>query len=149
MNRTIALGADHAGVNYKQEIAALLQQQGDTVLDFGTNSTDSTDYPDHAAAAANAVSSGQADCAILVCGSGIGVSIVANKVAGVRAANCLTAEMAQLARQHNDATVLTIGQRLVDWDTAQQIVDAFLSTPASDNERHRNRVEKIHRLTGC
>ncbi|MBK8912811.1 MAG: ribose 5-phosphate isomerase B [Chlorobi bacterium] len=149
MNRTIALGADHAGVNYKQEIAALLQQQGDTVLDFGTNSTESTDYPDHAAAAANAVASGQADCAILVCGSGIGVSIVANKVAGIRAANCLTAEMAQLARQHNDANVLTIGQRLVDWDTAQQIVDAFLSTPASDNERHRNRVEKIHRLTGC
>lgn len=149
MNRTIALGADHAGVHYKQQIAMLLQQQGDTVLDFGTNSTESTDYPDHAVAAANAVSIGQADWAILVCGSGIGVSIVANKVAGIRAANCLTPEMAQLARQHNNANVLTIGERLVDWDTTKQIVEAFLSTTASDNERHRNRVEKIHTLTGC
>ncbi|MCC7439808.1 MAG: ribose 5-phosphate isomerase B [Armatimonadetes bacterium] len=149
MNRTIALGADHAGVNYKQQIAVLLQQQGDTVLDFGTNSTESTDYPDHAAAAANAVARGDADSAILVCGSGIGVSIVANKVAGIRAANCLTPEMAKLARQHNDANVLTIGERLVDWGTAQQIVDTFLATDASDNPRHRNRVEKIHTLTGC
>ena len=85
---------------------------------------------------------------IIVCGSGIGVSIVANKVEGVRAASCVTPEMARLAREHNHANVLTLGERLVDWETAREIVDAFLTTDYSDDERHRRRVEKIHSLTG-
>ena len=99
--------------------------------------------------AAESVSRGDAAMAILVCGSGIGVSIVANKSAGVRAANCLTPEMARLAREHNDANVLTLGERLMSWETAREIVGTFLDTPASTDQRHARRVEKIHALTGC
>jgi ribose 5-phosphate isomerase B len=144
----IAVAADHGGVQYKDRIAALLREEGHEVIDFGPGSSDSCDYPDYAHPAAEAVARGEAERGIIVCGSGIGVSIVANKSQGVRAANCTSAEMARLAREHNDANVLTIGERLVDWDTARQIVEAFLATPASSNDRHRRRVEKIHTLTG-
>ena len=144
----IAMAADHGGVQYKQRIADLLRADGHEVIDYGTNATDSCDYPDVAHPAAEAVARGEAERGIIVCGSGIGVSIVANKSRGVRAANCTSVEMARLAREHNDANVLTIGERLVDWDTAQQIVEAFLTTPSSSDERHRRRVEKIHSITG-
>ena len=149
MPRTIALAADHGGVQYKARIAGLLRSEGYEVIDFGTDSTESTDYPDYAHQAAEAVSRGEAENAILVCGSGIGVSIVANKSRGVRSANCLTPEMARLAREHNNANALAIGERLVDWPTAQEIVRTFLDTPASPDERHHRRVEKIHSLTEC
>ena len=145
---TIALAADHGGVTYKKKIADLLRDKGHTVSDFGVDSTESADYPDYARAAAEAVGTGEAEIGIIVCGSGIGVSIVANKSHGVRAANCQTVEMARLAREHNHANVLTLGERLVDWPTAEQIVEAFLETPPSDDLRHRRRVEKIHSLTG-
>jgi ribose 5-phosphate isomerase B len=148
MSKPIALASDHGGVNYKNRIAEMLRSGGHEVLDFGVNSTDSADYPEYAHRAAEAVSSGDADMAIIVCGSGIGVSIVANKSEGVRAANCISPEMAHLAREHNNANVLTIGERLVDWDTAKEIVEAFLETPASTEERHTRRVEQIHSLTG-
>jgi ribose 5-phosphate isomerase B len=144
----IALAADHGGVEYKDRIGALLRAGGHDVVDFGPSSAESCDYPDYAHPAAEAVARGDADRGIIVCGSGIGVSIVANKSEGVRAANCTSPEMARLAREHNDANVLTIGERLVDWPTAEQIVETFLSTPASSDERHRRRVEKIHSLTG-
>jgi ribose 5-phosphate isomerase B len=144
----IALAADHGGVDYKDRIAELLRGRGHDVIDFGPSSTQSCDYPDYAYPAAQAVSRGEAEQGIIVCGSGIGVSIVANKSEGVRAANCTSVEMARLAREHNDANVLTIGERLVDWPTAQQIVETFLATPSSGDERHRRRVEKIHALTG-
>lgn len=144
----IAVAADHGGVGYKERIAELLRERGHDVVDFGTDSTVSCDYPDVARPAAEAVASGDADCGIIVCGSGIGVSIVANKSRGVRAANCTSPEMARLAREHNDANVLTIGERLVDWATAVEIVDAFLTTPASNDVRHRRRVEKIDTSSG-
>jgi len=147
MARPIALAADHGGINYKDRIAAMLRASNLDVVDYGTYSSDSTDYPDHARAAAEAVARGESDVAIIVCGSGIGVSIVANKSKGVRAANCLTPEMARLAREHNNANVLTLGERLVDWESARQIVTAFLDTPASTDPRHARRVEKIHALT--
>ncbi|HVZ41812.1 MAG TPA: ribose 5-phosphate isomerase B [Candidatus Kapabacteria bacterium] len=143
----IALAADHGGLDYKNRIAAMLRDAGYDVTDFGTHTADSTDYPDHARDAAEAVSRGDAEFGIIVCGSGIGVSIVANKSHGVRAANCVTAEMAGLAREHNHANVLTIGERLMTWDTAREIVQRFLATPASSDERHRRRVRKIHDLT--
>jgi ribose 5-phosphate isomerase B len=144
---TLAIGSDHAGFNYKQALAEMLRAEGHTVRDFGTHSIDSVDYPDFAAATARAVAGGQAELGVLVCGSGIGVSITANKVLGVRAANCLTAEMAELARQHNNANIVALGERLVSLDTAKNIVHAFLATPF-EGGRHEKRVEKIHSLTG-
>jgi ribose 5-phosphate isomerase B len=145
---TIAIGSDHAGFRYKQELADFLRASGYTVEDFGTHSLDSVDYPDFAAAVGRAVASGNAPFGVLVCGSGIGVSITANKVAGVRAANCLTEEMARLARQHNNANVVTLGERLVTLDAAKEIINTFLET-AFEGGRHEKRVEKIHTLTGC
>ncbi|HVK39748.1 MAG TPA: ribose 5-phosphate isomerase B [Candidatus Kapabacteria bacterium] len=144
----IALAADHGGVEYKDRIVEMLREAGHDVVDFGPSNGDACDYPDYAHPAAEAVAHGEAERAIIVCGSGIGVSIVANKSEGVRAANCTSVEMARLAREHNAANVLTIGERLVDWPTAQQIVETFLSTDSSSDERHRRRVDKIHALTG-
>ncbi|MDB5033031.1 MAG: rpiB [Chlorobi bacterium] len=149
MSRRIAVAADHGGVDYKDRIVALLRDAGHDVADHGTHSAEPADYPDYAHSAAEAVSSGDADAGVIVCGSGIGVSIVANKSKGVRAANCLTAEMARLAREHNNANVLTLGERLVEWETAREIVLTFLTTPASGDARHTRRVEKIHDLTEC
>jgi ribose 5-phosphate isomerase B len=145
---TIALGSDHAGFTYKQALSEILRQQSHAVIDVGTYSPDSVDYPDFAVQAARHVASGKADFGIVVCGSGVGVSISANKVAGVRAANCLTEDMARLARQHNNANVLALGERLVSLETAKAILEAFLSTPF-EGGRHEQRVAKIHSLTGC
>ena len=147
MNSPVAIASDHAGFSLKEQIRTLLEQRGIPYVDFGTSSEDRVDYPDYAVAGANAVGSGAYACGILVCGSGIGMSIVANKVSGVRAAECLTVEAATLARQHNDANVLTLGQRLIDGPTAEAIVCAFLDTPF-EGGRHQQRVDKIHSLTG-
>ena len=143
----IAIGSDHAGFTRKQEILAYLQAQGHEVKDLGTYSKDSMDYPDIAVEVAKLVASREVERGILICGSGIGVSIVANKTEGVRAANCLNEEMASLSRQHNDANVLTLGERLVDTKTALLMVDVFLTTPF-EGGRHEQRVNKIHDLTG-
>ncbi|MFM6956780.1 MAG: ribose 5-phosphate isomerase B [Ignavibacteria bacterium] len=143
----IAIGSDHAGFTRKQEILAYLQAQGHEVKDLGTYSKDSMDYPDIAVEVAKLVASREVERGILICGSGIGVSIVANKTEGVRAANCLNEEMASLSRQHNDANVLTLGERLVDTKTALSMVDVFLTTPF-EGGRHEQRVNKIHDLTG-
>ncbi len=148
MNQRIAIASDHGGFDYKSRIAELLTARGITVLDFGVDSDASADYPEYATQAARAVSDGRALQGILVCGSGIGVSIVANKIDGIRAANCTSAEMARLAREHNDANVLALGQRIVAWEEVERIVDAFLSTDASAEDRHRRRVGQIHSLTG-
>lgn len=145
----IAIGSDHAGYEHKERISQFLQGEGYQIVDYGVQSTDSADYPDYAMKVAKAVAANEFRWGIIVCGSGIGVSIVANKVAGIRAANCVTAEMAQLAREHNDANVLTIGQRIVPWENVPEIITTFLNTPASENERHKRRVEKIHTLTEC
>lgn len=143
----IVVGSDHAGFLRKTEIVEHLKSQGHDIIDVGTFSSESVDYPDFAYAASILLSQQQTELGILVCGSGIGVSITANKVEGVRAANCLTVEMAHLARQHNNANMLTIGERLVDKETALAIVDEFLITPF-EGGRHLQRVEKIHNQTG-
>lgn len=142
------MGADHAGYTLKQLLSEGLTALGYTILDFGTHSLESVDYPDFASAASKAVADGRAEYGILVCGSGIGVSITANKVKGIRAANCLTPEMAALARLHNNANVLTLGERLVAPELAQTIVKTFLDT-SFEGGRHERRVEKIHSTTGC
>ncbi|MFN4908839.1 MAG: ribose 5-phosphate isomerase B [Bacteroidota bacterium] len=139
---TISLGSDHAGFAYKEAIKAMLSADGHTVIDVGTTSEDSVDYPDYGHAAAELVRTGQAQIGVLVCGSGIGISIAANKVHGIRAANCTSTTMAQLARQHNDANMVAVGQRLVSEEEALSIVRAFLETPF-EGGRHQRRVDKI------
>ncbi len=141
----IALGSDHAGFAYKQALKEMLAADGHTVIDVGTTSTDSVDYPDYGTAAAHLVRDGKADVGVLVCGSGIGISIAANKVRTIRAANCTSVEMAQLARMHNNANVVAVGQRLMSIDLAKDIVRAFLSTDFAGG-RHERRVEKIDAL---
>ena len=143
----IAMGSDHAGFDYKQKIMEWLKEQGHQVLDFGAFSEDSVDYPDFAFPAAEAVSAGVADYGVIICGSGVGVSIVANKVGGIRAANCCTPEMAATARQHNNANVLTFGARLIDLEMAKKITEEFIEGEF-EGGRHMIRVEKIHFLTG-
>ena len=139
---TISIGSDHAGFAYKEAIKTMLSAEGHTVIDVGTTSEDSVDYPDYGHAAAELVRSGRAEYGVLVCGSGIGISIAANKVHGIRAANCTSTTMAQLARQHNDANMVAVGQRLVSEEEALAIVRTFLETPF-EGGRHQRRVDKI------
>jgi ribose 5-phosphate isomerase B len=143
----IAIGSDHAGFAHKTALAEYLRAQGHSVRDVGTHSPDSVDYPDFAVAVGKLVAGGEADAGVLVCGSGIGVAIAANKVSGVRAANCCTKEMAELARKHNNANVVTVGERLTSLETAREIVETFLTTEF-EGGRHEGRVSKIHALTG-
>lgn len=143
---TIAAGADHAGFEYKQKIVELLRAKGLRVIDCGTSSPDSTDYPDYAHTVAQAVSGGKAELGILVCGSGIGMSIVANKHRGIRAASVESVAAARMAREHNNANVLAIGSRLTSWEKAKEILEEFLSSEFQGG-RHQRRVDKIHEIT--
>ncbi len=138
----IALGADHAGYELKDRIKQHLQQQGIDVQDEGTNSPESVDYPDYANAVAHDVSQKRADLGILVCGSGIGMAIAANKVDGIRAANVSSEYEAQMSREHNNANVLALGARILQPEEALHIVDKWLATPFAGG-RHERRVEKI------
>ena len=138
----IALGADHAGYQLKDQIKQHLEQQGISVRDEGTSSPESVDYPDYARAVAHDVSQHRTDLGILVCGSGIGMAITANKVDGIRAANVSTEYEAQMSREHNNANVLALGARIVNADVAFRIVDKWLATPFAGG-RHERRVEKI------
>jgi len=138
----IALGADHAGYQLKDQIKQHLQQQGISVQDEGTSSPESVDYPDYARVVAHDVSEQRADLAILVCGSGIGMAITANKVDGIRAANVSTEYEAQMSREHNNANVLALGARIITADEAFRIVDKWLATQFAGG-RHERRVEKI------
>ncbi|HWP81872.1 MAG TPA: ribose 5-phosphate isomerase B [Bacteroidota bacterium] len=142
----IALASDHAGFSYKEKIKTLLHELGEPYKDFGTHSADSTDYPDWAHLASEAITRGECDRGILVCGTGIGMSIVANKHRGVRAAVCESVTAARLARQHNNANVLTVGERITGWESVADIIRVFLSTDF-EGGRHTRRVEKIHSLT--
>jgi ribose 5-phosphate isomerase B len=144
----IALASDHAGYEYKEKIKTILDELHLTYKDFGTHSSESCDYPDFASAAAKAVGAGECERGIMVCGSGIGVDIVANKIDNVRSALCANVEMAELSRRHNNANVLSIGERLTDWETTERIIRKWLSTPF-EGGRHERRVNKIHALTGC
>lgn len=138
----IALGADHAGYELKNKIKSYLEEQGFQVADEGTVSNESVDYPDFAKAVGEDVVNKRADLGILVCGSGIGMAIAANKVPGVRAANVSTEYEAQMSREHNDANVLAIGARILDEAAAKKVVDTWLKTPFAGG-RHQRRVEKI------
>ncbi len=138
----IAIGADHAGYRYKQTILHWLQTYGYEIFDAGTNSEDATDYPDHVHPVADAVEQGDARFGILLCGSGNGVAMTANKHQGIRAALCWTEEIAALARKHNDANILAIPARFVSEGLALAMVRTFLQTPF-EGGRHQRRVDKI------
>lgn len=138
----IAVGADHAGYELKQRLAEALQRQGHEVLDLGTHGTQSVDYPDYAGAVAGAVAGGRAERGLLVCGTGIGMSIRANREPGVRAAKCNDPLEARMARAHNDANVLCIGARVIDATVAEELVSLFLTTPF-EGGRHAARVAKL------
>ena len=141
----VALGADHAGVALKASVKARLETRGIEVDDFGAASNESVDYPDYAARVANAVAEGAADFGILVCGTGVGMAIAANKIAGIRAAPVVELDSTRLARQHNDANILAIGARVTSPDVALAIVDTFLDTPF-EGGRHQRRIDKIAAL---
>lgn len=141
----VAIGADHAGYALKEKIKAHLERQGYQVDDRGTSSTDSVDYPDFARSVGEAVAEKQASVGVLVCGSGIGMAIAANKVHGVRAANVTSENEAQLAREHNNANVLALGARILDEPKALSIVDKFLNTGFAGG-RHQGRVDKITQI---
>lgn len=138
----IAMACDHGGLNLKREIIKHLQSQGYEVVDFGTDTFDSCDYPDYALPAAEAVANGECERGILVCSTGIGVSIVANKVKGVRCAHCHDTYCAEFTRLHNDSNVLALGEKVVGSGYALKIVDTFLSTEF-EGGRHQRRVDKI------
>ena len=138
----IAVGADHAGFSLKQHLKHWLVAEGHRVLDLGTHSSDSVDYPDFAAAVAQAVSAGEAERGLLVCGTGIGMAIAANKVSGIRAGVCADVETARLSRQHNDLNVLALAGRVTSPDHAVSIVGAWLDT-AFEGGRHERRLAKV------
>ena len=138
----IVIASDHAGFELKEHVRKQLEDAGHDVVDMGTNSDESTDYPRYARPAAQLVADGEAERGVLVCGSGVGVSIVANKVAGVRAVNAHDPEEAQLARAHNDVNVVTLSGRRIDGAAADAIVQAFIDGEF-EGGRHARRVELI------
>lgn len=141
----ISLAADHAGFRLKEQIKERLRKEGHEILDRGCFDETSTDYPDYGILAARDVADGLAERAVMVCGSGIGMSMVANKVRGVRAALCTSAELAEMSRRHNDANALALGSRFTDPDKAFEILDVWLKTPF-EGGRHQRRVDKIGKL---
>ena len=142
MSKKIAIGGDHAGFTYKQRLIEHLQQKGFALKDFGPGSDASVDYPDHAHPLSEAVASKKQDLGILICGSGNGVCMTANKHKDIRAALCWNEELAALARQHNNANVLCIPARFVDFELAVKMAETFLATDF-EGGRHQNRVAKI------
>lgn len=141
----IHLGADHAGFPLKEQVRALLTAQGHDVVDVGTHAEDSVDYPDFAAEVGRAVAGGMADLGVLVCGSGLGMAIAANKVQGVRAIQASDPEMARMARLHNDANVIALPGRYITVEQADAVLAAFLGT-AFEGGRHQRRIDKIDAL---
>ena len=139
----IVIGNDHVALEMKLQIKEYLEQKGIEVIDVGTDSPERCDYPVYGEKAANMVASGEADCGILICGTGIGISIAANKVKGIRAALCTDCFTAEATRQHNDANILALGGRVVGPGLALKIVDTFLDTPFSNAERHKRRIDLI------
>ncbi len=139
---TVAIGADHGGFPVTAALKDRLEAGGYEVLDFGTDSEEPVDYPEYADRVAGAVSDGSARCGILVCGSGIGMSIAANRHSGIRAALCHDEETARLSRQHNNANILVLGGRLIDEQTAIKCLELFLET-AFEGGRHQRRIDKL------
>ncbi len=141
----IALGADHAGFRLKEQLRDYLNNKGYSVEDLGTHSDESADYPDFAAQVSRQVAEGKAQFGVLVCGSGLGMAMAANKIPGIRAATCTDTVAASLSRAHNNANVLALGGRLLDEPTARSILDVWLSTPF-EGGRHEKRITTIHKL---
>ena len=142
----IAVACDHGGLNLKKSLIAYLEKNGHEVKDFGTNTFDSCDYPDYAVQAAEAVASGACERGIVVCSSGIGVSIVANKVPGVRCAHCHDTYCAKYTRLHNDANMLAFGEKVVGVGLMEEMVSLFLTTEFEGGERHNRRIDKITQI---
>jgi ribose 5-phosphate isomerase B len=141
----IAIGTDHAGFEFKEGLRAFLKEQGYDVLDLGTHDKESVDYPDYAERVCKAVVEGQAKTGILVCGSGIGMSIAANKIHGIRAALCHDLYTARMSRAHNDANVLVLPSRMIALEIAKEMTQLYLNTPF-EGGRHAARVDKIMKL---
>ena len=142
----IAIGCDHGGINLKPVLIEYLKKKGIEYLDCGCNTTESVDYNDYAVKVTSAVSEGDCDLGILICGTGIGMSIMANKVKGIRCGHCHDVFSAKMTRLHNDANVLALGERVVGPGLFLEIVEAFIFTDFSNDERHVRRVEKIKAL---
>ncbi len=143
----IAFGADHAGVRLKGTLVAHARAAGLEVMDLGTDSTERVDYPDYGEAVGRAVATGAADLGVLVCGSGIGIAIAANKVSGIRAATVHDVTSARMCRAHNDANVMAVGERFIGEQVALDAFDVFVSTPF-EGGRHADRVAKLNALDG-
>lgn len=141
----IAIGCDHGGLRHKNAIIEHLRRRGFAVMDFGTNTTDTVDYPDIALPVSKSVASGKNDLGILICGTGIGMSLTANKVKGIRAAACSEHFSAKYTRKHNDANILCLGGRVIGVGTAIELVDLFVDTEF-EGGRHQRRVDKIMSL---
>lgn len=139
----IAIGCDHGGFALKQEIIEHFKKENIAFKDFGCYNTDSVDYPDYAKAVSKAVLSGECEKGVLICGTGIGISIAANKIPGIRCALCHDVFSAEATRLHNDANIVALGGRVIGPSHAIKIVDTFLSTPFSNDERHIRRIAKI------
>ena len=140
--KTIGLCSDHAGFELKEQVKGWLESKGLSYQDFGTHSTDSCDYPDYAHPMAQAVEAGNVYPGIAICGTGNGIGMTLNKHQGIRAALCWNAEIAQLARAHNDANVLVMPGRFISWDEAEKILEVFFATEF-EGERHQRRIDKI------
>ena len=139
----LAIGSDHVGQELKPIIIDYLNELGHEVEDFGPYTAERTDYPVYGKKVAEEVVSGNFDLGILICGTGVGISIAANKVKGIRCALCTDVTMARLTREHNDANMLSMGQRTTGIETCKDIVHTFLNTPFSEGERHKGRIAKI------
>ena len=139
----IAVGSDHAGFQLKKVIMAHLEERGEEYKDYGTYTEESTDYPIYGKKVGEAVASGECDRGIIICGTGIGISLAANKVEGIRAALCGDCFSAEATRLHNDANVLSLGARVIGEDLAKKIVDTFLDTPFSGEEKHLRRIKML------
>ena len=144
-NRVVAIGADHGGLELKEKLKGFLRDWGYIVHDLGTDSTDAVDYPDFAEAVANSVARSDATCGVMIDSAGIGSSIAANKVPGIRAALCYDRATARNSREHNNANVLTLGARLISAEAAREILAVFLETPFAGG-RHQRRLDKISAL---
>lgn len=141
----IAIGCDHVGIEHKDLVIKHLQEKGIEVEDFGTHSTERTDYPKYGRAVAEAVANGDADQGILICGTGVGISLTANKVKGIRAVVCSDPYTAQLSKEHNNTNILAFGSRVIGIELAKMIIDSWLSAEF-EGGRHQNRINMIAAL---
>ena len=145
----VSIASDHAGLELKKDAKDVLRAMGHTGIDYGPKTAEPVDYPDYAAKVAASVSTGETERGILICGTGIGMSMAANKFHTIRAALCFNTEMARLSREHNDANVLCLGARTTPKEVCLDIIKAFISTEASKEERHRRRAMKIGTCCTC